>query len=313
MQIIRYNNVYKKEWDSFVRNSKNGTFLLCRDFMDYHSDRFADYSLMIFDEDVLVALLPANINNNVVYSHQGLTYGGFILNNNIRSVQVLDVFKEMIYFLRNEKIETFIYKTIPYIYHRQPSEEDLYALFRSDAKLISRSISSAIDLSCKIGYNQLRKRKIKQAIKQGVSVSETENFSEFWNILDENLSAKHNTKPVHTLDEIKLLKEKFPNEIRLFCAEKENKVIAGCLVFETDKVAHIQYISANEEGKKCGALDLLFDKLISETFSDKRYFDFGISTENGGLLLNEGLISQKEGFGGRGVVYDTYSLNLNES
>ena len=47
--------------------------------MDYHNDRFKDHSLMVFKDDKLIALLPANIVDFNLRSHQGLTYGGFLL------------------------------------------------------------------------------------------------------------------------------------------------------------------------------------------------------------------------------------------
>ena len=52
------------------------------------------------------------------------------------------------------------------------------------------------------------------------------------------------------------------------------------------------------------------DYLINECYSSKEYFDFGISTENEGLFLNEGLTSQKQEFGGRGIVYDFYEIRV---
>ena len=77
-----------------------------------------------------------------------------------------------------------------------------------------------------------------------------------------------------------------------------------------ENIIHVQYISASEQGKALGALDLLFDELINCTFSHIPLFDFGQSTENSGLLLNNNLIFQKEGFGGRGVVYDIYKYEI---
>ena len=71
-----YNDSYKSEWDSFISVSKNSTFLFKRDFMDYHSDKFKDNSLLIYKNSKLVALFPLNIADGKVYSHQGLTYGG---------------------------------------------------------------------------------------------------------------------------------------------------------------------------------------------------------------------------------------------
>ena len=84
MRIELYKDNYKCLWDSFVDNSKNGTFLHKRDYMEYHKDRFEDFSLMVFDESdseimQLIALLPANIVDDTVYSHRGLTYGALII------------------------------------------------------------------------------------------------------------------------------------------------------------------------------------------------------------------------------------------
>jgi hypothetical protein len=59
-----------------------------------------------------------------------------------------------------------------------------------------------------------------------------------------------------------------------------------------------------------GAPDLLLDYLITEHHPTKRYFDFGISTEQGGLHLNTGLTSNKEGFGARAILYDVYEMTL---
>jgi len=310
MEIVKYDSSKKDIWNDFVRDSKNGTFLFLRDFMEYHSDRFTDHSFLFYDKNQLLALLPGNLSGDIFYSHQGLTYGGFILSEKIKAVEVLKIFDLLISYLKRQGVSKIIYKPVPHIYHWYPSEEDLYALFRNGAILLSRAVSSTIELNHRPEYSQLRKRKIKKAREYGLQINESFSFQEFWKILEENLLARYNTSPVHSLNEIEYLKQKFPDEIRLFCAKDKNVVIAGCVVFETRQVAHIQYISANQDGKDRGALDLLFEHLINDVYKHKKYFDFGISTENNGSYLNEGLILQKEGFGGRGIVYDIYQLDI---
>lgn len=310
LRIEKYNAENKPVWDDFVSTSRNGTFLFYRDYMDYHSDRFHDYSLMFFENNKLIALLPVNISENIVYSHQGLTYGGLILSCEIKTPQVIEVVAKTIQFLQESGVSKIIYKSIPHIYHRYPSEDDLYALFRYKATLLSRTISSTIDLSNKLDYAELRKRQIKKAEKQNLIICESDSLSEFWTLLEANLRETHQAVPTHSLKEIQYLKKQFPANIRLFCTQKDDNILAGCLIFETDTVAHTQYISASKEGKEIGGLDLLFDHLINDIFNKKKYFDFGTSTENNGHILNQGLISQKEGFGARGVVYDTYQIEL---
>lgn len=310
IRIEKYNTEYKSVWDDFVSSSRNGTFLFYRGYMEYHSGRFQDYSLMFFEKNKLVALLPANISEQVFYSHQGLTYGGLILSEDTKTPQTIEIIDTVVTYLQENKVSKIIYKPIPHIYHRYPSEDDLYALFRNKAILISRNISSSINLSDKLGYSELRRRQIKKAEKQNLIVCESDSLPEFWAVLEENLKKNHQAVATHSLGEIAYLRNQFPDNIRLFCTLKEDRVVAGCLIFETATVAHAQYISASQEGKECGALDLLFDYLIDQVFTTKKYFDLGTSNEDNGYFLNEGLISQKEGFGARGVVYDTYQLNI---
>ena len=69
-------------------------------------------------------------------------------------------------------------------------------------------------------------------------------------------------------------------------------------------------MAANEIAREIGALDLAVSAVIEKYRDSKRWLDFGISTENGGRYLNDGLISQKEGFGGRTNVYEMWKLNI---
>ena len=76
IEIVKYESSYKPRWDDFVSKSKNGSFLFFRDYMEYHKDRFLDSSLLFFEEDDLVALMPANIAGDIFCGHAGLTFGG---------------------------------------------------------------------------------------------------------------------------------------------------------------------------------------------------------------------------------------------
>ena len=116
----------------------------------------------------------------------------------------------------------------------------------------------------------------------------------------------------HTAEEMTLLQSRFSSNIRLHAAYEGGEMIAGIIIYETPLVAHTQYIAASPRGKEIGALDLLFEQLINETYQSKNYFDFGISTEKGGTYLNANLISQKEGTGARGTVHQFFTLDLNK-
>ncbi len=309
-EIKRYTTENKKVWDDFVESSQNGTFLFKRNYMDYHSDRFDDFSLLIYRKNKLYALLPANKVQGTLYSHQGLTYGGFITTSKSGTIEMLEIFKLLNLFLKSNNITEVIYKPVPYIYHLLPSQEDLYALFRNEAILIGRNISSTIYQSNKIKFIESRKSGIRKALNSKIEISESTDYSSFWKILDDNLINKYGTQPVHSLAEIEYLHSKFPDNIKLYLAYNENQILGGTVLYLTKNVLHTQYISANFSGKESGALDLLFDKLINEIYTDYPVFDFGQSTEQMGNILNESLIFQKEGFGGRGVTYDIYKYTL---
>lgn len=282
-----------------------------RDYMDYHSESFKDHSLMIYNsKDKLIAVLPANKVDGIIYSHQGLTFGGFIVDDKIKTTEMLEVFLTVKSFLSDAGFERLIYKCIPYIYHDKPSEEDRYALFINDASLIRRDVTSTIDLYEPPRYSKIRKRGINKAKKEGILVCESGDYAAFWKVLEALLQENHSARPVHTLDEIKLLASRFPNNIRLFLAKKDSVVLSGAIIYENKNIAHTQYLANSSEGRDVGALDLIVDYLLTEYYKDKRYFDFGISCEQAGRYLNAGLIAQKEGFGARSVVHDFYELIL---
>jgi len=177
MRISKYTIEFKDLWNEFVKNAKNSHFFFQRDYMEYHSDRFNDFSLMFFDEkDKLIAILPANIKENILYSHQGVTFGGFIVDDRMKTETMLENFEWLKYFLKEQNIEKVVCKCIPYIYHIKPSEEDRCALFRNDAKLIGRDVTSTIYLENKLKYQEQRKRAIKKAIENELLFEQSKNL-----------------------------------------------------------------------------------------------------------------------------------------
>lgn len=307
--IVQYSAQHYNEWNNFLLTAKNATFLFHRDFMDYHNNRFNDYSLMLYYKNKLVGLLPANLVENQLFSHQGLTYGGLILPSTIKFEKVLAMVRELLRFLNEKGIEYLTIKELPPIYSNLFSEEINYLLFILKAELLKRDTLSVIDLSNKLKPTNGRLEGKKRAEKHGLVIKEEQDFELFWNrILVKNLQKKHNTKPVHTLDEIKLLKNRFPENIRQFNVYHQNQIVAGTTIFETTHVAHAQYISGNEDKNTLGSLDFLHFYLLENVFKNKKYFDFGTSNENNGLNINKGLLFWKEGFGARTVNQNFYKV-----
>ena len=296
-------------WNSFVNDSKNGTFLFERDFMEYHQDRFQDFSLLVFKNEKLQAILPANKVNDEIYSHQGLTYGGLVYLDKLKLISIIEIFKAILQFLNDNKFDKLIIKLIPTIYQTQPAQDLEYILFLLQAKLLKRESLSVIDLREKFVLSKDRKEGVKRGLKNGLEIKEVQEFEAFWEqILMPNLKEKYQISPVHSLGEITLLKNNFLINIRQFNVYLNDKIVAGTTIFESKNVAHSQYIASNESKNDLGSLDFLHHYLLTHVFKNKKYFDFGISNENQGQHLNQGLSYWKATFGAGTVVQDCYEV-----
>lgn len=310
-EIRRYTPEHVDEWNQFVAESKNGVFLFDRRYMDYHSDRFCDHSLMFYSDGRLLAVLPAHQSGDTLCSHNGLTYGGLVMSPRLTVVQTMHLFREMNEYLRSQGIRHVSYKAIPWIYHRLSAEEDLYALYHEcHARIVARDFATNIYLSAGVRWERVRRRGIVRARNAGVVVERSNHYEAFWQVLADNLMNKYGVKPVHSLLEIELLHGRFPQNIQLYQAVREGKVLGGVVLYISSQVVHAQYSSASPEGKKLGVIDLLYDQIFKD-YRDYPYFDFGRSTEHpDGSGLNENLVFQKEGYGGRGLCYDIYEWDV---
>ena len=310
VEIVQYSEDKKEEWNDFITNSKNGNFMFNRNYMDYHSDRFVDNSLMFYMDGELVAVLPLSKHGNVLKSHGGLTFGGFVSNIKMKQHKMNDCFKELLNYLQQYRYEKIIYKKMPHIYSNQQSEEDIYSLWVSGANLLKVEPSTTINLQEQLKMPKGRKAQISRARREGVEIEEATDFDRFIELENEVLETYHSAKAVHTGQELALLNSRFPENIKLFFAKKNDELLAGTLIFINKHIIHTQYMASSEQGRNIGALDLLISTLIDKYKNEKKYFDFGISTEQDGQILNKGLISQKEGFGGRTTVHQTFELKV---
>ncbi|MAF32101.1 MAG: GNAT family N-acetyltransferase [Magnetococcales bacterium] len=314
MLVKKYDSSAQVEWDEFVRNARNSTFLFMRSYMDYHADRFTDHSLLFYSENGrLIAILPATQHKDgTIKSHGGLTYGGFLLAPKTSAIDVVEAFKLCIDYYKNKGYKKLIYKPIPFIYHTSPSQDDIYALHTQKAEKIQCGLSSSIDLLKPKAFSKSKKQGVKNAKKNGVEVLEAglSSLDDFVRVLNYRLEEKHGAQATHTLDELILLMERHPKNIKLYVAMLNDEMVAGVLMFYTNSCAHVQYIATTERGRNIGALDYVIATVMSSIEGSLRWFDFGVSTEGENCKVNGGLLAQKEMFGARSVVYETYEINL---
>ncbi len=308
--VRQYASCDEPIWNDFIRNSKNGIFMFNRNFMEYHKDRFTDNSLLFFDGEKLLAILPASIKDGILSSHGGLTYGGFIIGNDMKQHHMNDCFSALTDYGLKNGINEIIYKHIPHIYHKQPAEEDLYSLYYTGAKVLKIEAATVIDLEQPLKMPKGRKAQVARAKREGVEIRESCDFESFISLENQVLGARHGTKAVHSPQELHLLKGFFPQNIKLIAAFYNDTMIAGTVLFVYDNVVHTQYMAANETAREIGALDFTIATVINQYKESKKWLDFGISTEDAGHYLNEGLIAQKEGFGGRTNIYQTWRIDL---
>ncbi len=311
ISIQRYTPSLQQEWNQFLQQTKNGNFLFHRGYMDYHSDRFRDHSLLVYRKEKLFALLPGNESNGTYYSHQGLTYGGLLTTAKATAEDVCSTFEALNDYLRTQRFNKVIYKAIPWDYQQLPANEDLYALVNvCHAQLCLRNLASVVTPNRIVSWQRDRRYCANKAEQLGIAVERSDDFAAFWNVLCNNLMHTYQARPVHTLQEMELLHSRFPQNIQLYVAQQEGRILGGTVLYLTPTVVHTQYISATAEGKEKHALDALFRQLLSRSEFQGRWFDFGTSNDDSALRLNLSLIHQKEGFGGRGICYDWYEWTL---
>jgi len=314
--IQPYDDSHAEMWDGFIVDSASGTILHTRNFLSYHQNRFDDRSLIVFDEkQKILAVLPAAMSpadKSVVVTHPGASFGGIVGSEKCRGETMQDVLSGIGKFYRDQKIERLLYKAVPFIYHRMPMQDDLYALFRMKAVRYRCDISAVVDLDNRGRIGSRRMRGFKKAIKAGLRIESGAQYAApLWDVLFTNLQNKHGVKPVHSLEEITLLLKRFPKNIQIVVVLFNEQVEAGVVLFHSRMVSHAQYIASSERGKACNALDFIFEHCIDDAQQrGERYFDFGISNEDEGRRLNEGLYSFKCEYGAGGAVHEFYELDL---
>lgn len=309
--IVRYTPAYHDVWNRYVAKARNATFLFYREYMDYHSDRFHDHSLLFYVGNHLHSVMPAHEVGELFCSHRGLTYGGLLMDVDVTTADVLVLFEQLNEYLREQGFRKVLYRSIPWVYHRLPAEEDLYAMFwKCKARLQQRMSGTVIFVDEHLRWRKDHRRRLKQAQTAGVRVERDASLAEFWPILNDNLQRKFQAQSVHTLEEIQLLKSRFPDQIIQYNAYLDNQIVGGITFYLMGHVLHGQYSGTNDVGKQAGAMEAIYDQVLQRDYPHIRYLDFGTSNEQGGLVLNEGLIAHKEGYGGRTVCYDTYEWTL---
>jgi len=279
--------------------------------MEYHSDRFEDFSVLIFKAEKIIALLPANVINGHVHSHQGLTFGGLVLNKKISIVEVLAIFKVLKTFLLSYNIKTLHIKQIPEFYCKSLALESNFVLTKA-ANLEKREMVLAIDFSKPITLHKTKLKHFEKSKDYYLEIEDNVGFQPFWEqVLKPRLESKFNAKPVHSLKEIIKLNTLFPDNIKQYNIFKDKKLLAGITIFENEQVVKSQYGATTKQGEKYRALDYLFLHLIYKYKAEgKRFFSMGTVAGIDELDINNGLLKQKQELGCQVYLQDFFKLKI---
>jgi hypothetical protein len=314
VRVIDFSAEHEETWDAWCAGAVNGTFLHSRRFLNYHRGRFTDASTLLMEAGSIVGVFPAAIaldDQELVVSHPGATYGGIVHQGRLRGTRMIEALSALRSHYSIRGFHTLLYKAVPHIYMRVPAQDDIYALARLDARKTHTCLSSSIDLENRRRTTERLCRGLRKAQKIITISNDISLLGELWTVLEHNLERKYRVKPTHSREEITALQKLFPDEICIRCALLDGKVEAGIVLFNSPCVWHTQYIASSERGYQVRALIAVLESAIEESKENgARYLDLGTSNEKGGTVLNDGLYRFKTKFGGGGVAYECYELDL---
>lgn len=311
-KIVDYTMRMQEEWDRFVSASKNGLFFFQRKFVDYHAEKIEDKSVMIFEGDELIGLLPlAKGPSKTLVSHSGLTFGGLIYRNGLDLEKLEEILRAIFLYLKDQFVDRVVIKQPPAIYNSDAYNELKFAYFKNGGHIKDVYPTSYIDFNEPSTWQQRRKRQANKALKKNIEIKIDNDFCSFWNeILIPNLQLRYHRNPVHSIEEIQLLQKRFPEQILQVNAYYLGKICTGITIFKFEGVVKLQYISSNELGKSYGALDLIMKNLQLPDFLGNQIIDMGTSMIPETERINRGVFDWKMGFGAKITLYETYSFVL---
>lgn len=308
LQLTRYEPSQRETWDRFVAQARNRSFLFSRDYIEYHGDRFVDHSIVVSRNGTVVALMPANQEGEILHSHQGLTFGGIIVAPKFRMEHALALVDALVVYGRCNGLSRLVYRPAPHCYHLAPTEEDIVALLGAGAVISDTRGTSVLDLAAPTLRTPGRKRELSIAAASGLAISRDDDFAGFMSFCARFLEQRHGAKPVHAGAEMERLAQRFDGNIKLYLARRADVVLAGVIAYDNPTCVRLQYVASRDEGHRDGTVGLLYDHIIKDHCSVRRWLDFGPSVDPHTRAFNANLGFYKESFGARTIAQLTYQL-----
>jgi hypothetical protein len=285
-----------------------------RGYMEYHGGRFSDASVLFERSGRLIAILPAHrledpvTRQRVFASHEGLSFGGFIVSPSMHQALMEAIFDAFLSYLRSKGFHKLRYRRIPSVYDATMGEEDLWQLHQSGAAIVDCKVGACLRVGQKSEASESFRRTLRRARRAGVTTGQWDDVSAFYTLLTRWLQKRYQSGPVHTIEELRLLWERFPKNMFIHAAWKDGDVVAANLFFVAKHCLRLQYSANTAEGLRLGGDHSLIDALVSG-LPEGKWFDFGTSMTPTGDLKNS-LHAFKESCGARMMLVKTYELPL---
>jgi len=303
----------EKEWDALVGVAHNGHLMARSGFFRYHADRFEDASLFLRRGNRPLGVLPANRDGDVLWSHQGVSFGGLILHPRTHFAHVEAAVAALVGHLRTAGIKRLMYRPAPHTYHNFPREEDVFFLEQAGARRVDTKLHSMVICG---EPSALRARTWSHTVRRGeeagavVRAGGDADLAPVWALVEQALE-RHGQQAVHSLQDIALLRARFPQGVAIALAESgRGELLAGQILFRWGRALTLLYVGDTAQGRELHAGTLVQDHLLNAPENAGFWFDLGQWCDAGSRLGSEPLLRFKEAAGGRLIQRHTWQLDL---
>jgi hypothetical protein len=300
-----------ERWDEHVERAVNGTLFHLRSFLAYHDDRFRDRErfLLVLDGDTVLAQLPAAVEDGVLRSPYGASYGGFAFQRQPTFAQATAIADAFVAWLREEEIERAI--LTPPIGACAPLPLDVvaFALIAAGFASVNRDISSVVRLDAELPVDETvssrARNSSRKAERSGVTVETRASVDDFWRVLEATFK-RHGTQPTHTYAEFCELAERLPDRVYADVAYHDGEPVAGVGYFVINRRVNSSFYLAQypERQELNGLTACVLHGLERARQEGYRWFDFGTSTAQ--MQPRENIFRFKEQFGSAGQFRETF-------
>jgi len=315
IKLVDYAEEFRETWESFLNSDpRNGDFMMRRSFLSYHGDRFIDRSLFFVENSEIISVFPAaslKSSPKSVVSHPGASYGGIAYKTKYGGAPLVEMASTIIQHYKNLGMEHLYIKAKPHIYSNPSGSEDIYTWWRLGANLEKVDLSNIIEVD-KFEFSTRRIRALRKLSASNVEVCEGIHFLvQAYKICLETLQSRHNTSPVHTLEDLKFLANVLPGNIRITVCYIAGVLSSGLILFVNQNAAIVQYWGSTDSGREMNALDpLVVDAIEWCRKNQLTWFVPGVSTSESGLKVDAGIYEYKLSLGSGTITTTTLRINL---